>query len=183
MPTADYALRATKVTVQALGPAMSTSVVQEHHLWLNLAEVKDIEKVHFLDAPVSQGSLFGNTVEGFAQQCSTVKKQTKAIKHIPSRRHSAPREATAPGPQEPSGHRLGRPQPGPAAGPQRSSRRHVANIDKNSIFLFPWVIHSLTVFVALVLSSVAHRYTAPDPLAELKKRFYSPSLYRRRVVV
>ncbi|KAL0195617.1 hypothetical protein M9458_009189, partial [Cirrhinus mrigala] len=34
----DYALRATKVTAQALGRAMSTMVVQEHHLRLNLAE-------------------------------------------------------------------------------------------------------------------------------------------------
>ncbi|KAL0152428.1 hypothetical protein M9458_052151, partial [Cirrhinus mrigala] len=36
----DYALRAS----QALGRAMSTMVVQEHHLWLNLAEMRDAEK-------------------------------------------------------------------------------------------------------------------------------------------
>ncbi|KAI2645254.1 Gag-Pro-Pol polyprotein [Labeo rohita] len=40
----DYAFRATKVTAQALGRAMSTLVVQECHLWLNLAEMKDAEK-------------------------------------------------------------------------------------------------------------------------------------------
>ncbi|KAL0196766.1 hypothetical protein M9458_005306, partial [Cirrhinus mrigala] len=48
--------------------AMSTMVVQEHHLWLNLAEMRDAEKVRFLDAPISQAGLFGETVEEFAQQ-------------------------------------------------------------------------------------------------------------------
>ncbi|KAI2643946.1 ORF V: Enzymatic polyprotein [Labeo rohita] len=67
----DYALRATKVTAQALGRAMSTMVVQERHLWLNLAEMRDAEKVRFLDAPISQAGLFGETVEEFAQQFST----------------------------------------------------------------------------------------------------------------
>ncbi|KAL0149007.1 hypothetical protein M9458_055622 [Cirrhinus mrigala] len=67
----DYALRATKVTAQALGRAMSTMVVQERHLWLNLAEMRDAEKARFLDAPISQTGLFGETVEEFAQQFST----------------------------------------------------------------------------------------------------------------
>ncbi|KAL1270595.1 hypothetical protein QQF64_029611 [Cirrhinus molitorella] len=91
----DYALRATKVTAQALGRAMSTMMVQEHHLWLNLVEMKDAEKVRFLDAPISQAGLFGDTVEEFAQQFSAVKKQTEAIKHI------LPRRAPAPGPAPP----------------------------------------------------------------------------------
>ncbi|KAL0147528.1 hypothetical protein M9458_057156, partial [Cirrhinus mrigala] len=67
----DYALQATKVTAQALGRAMSTVVVQERHLWLNLAEMRDAEKARFLDAPISQTGLFGETVEEFAQQFST----------------------------------------------------------------------------------------------------------------
>ncbi|KAI2644665.1 Transposon Ty3-G Gag-Pol polyprotein [Labeo rohita] len=78
----DYALRATKVTAQALGRAMSTMVVQERHLWLNLAEMRDAEKARFLDAPISQAGLFCETVEEFAQQFSTVKQQTEAIKRI-----------------------------------------------------------------------------------------------------
>ncbi|XP_057197561.1 uncharacterized protein LOC130558871 [Triplophysa rosa] len=53
----DLALRATKVTARALGRAMSTMVVQERHLWLNLAQMRDAEKVRFLDAPISQGGL------------------------------------------------------------------------------------------------------------------------------
>ncbi len=54
----DFALRATKVTARSLGKAMSTMVVQERHLWLNLAEMKDVDKARFLDAPISQGGLF-----------------------------------------------------------------------------------------------------------------------------
>ncbi|KAL0152661.1 hypothetical protein M9458_052384, partial [Cirrhinus mrigala] len=50
----DNVLRATKVTAQALGRAMSTMVVQERHLWLKLAEMWDAEKVSFLDGPISQ---------------------------------------------------------------------------------------------------------------------------------
>ncbi len=68
----DLALWATKVTARALGKAMSTMVVQERHLWLNLAEMKDADKARFLDAPISQAGLFGDTVEGFAQQFSAV---------------------------------------------------------------------------------------------------------------
>ncbi len=47
----DFALRATKVTARSLGMAMSTMVVQERHLWLNLAEMKDVDKARFLDCP------------------------------------------------------------------------------------------------------------------------------------
>lgn len=46
----NYPLWATKVTTQPLD--LSTLVVQEHHLWLNLAKMRDAEKVCFLDAPI-----------------------------------------------------------------------------------------------------------------------------------
>ncbi len=82
----NLALRATKVTARSLGKAMSTMVVQEHHLWLNLAEMKNVDKARFLDAPISQAGLFGDTVEGFAQQFSAVQQQTEAIQHILPRR-------------------------------------------------------------------------------------------------
>ncbi len=59
-----------------------TVVVQERHLWLCLADMRETSKTPFLNAPVSQTGLFGNTVENFAQQFSTSQKQTKAIKHI-----------------------------------------------------------------------------------------------------
>ncbi len=77
----DFALRATKVTARSLAKAMSSMVVQERHLWLNLAEMKDIDKARFFDAPISQAGLFGDTVEGFAQQFSAIQQQTEAIQH------------------------------------------------------------------------------------------------------
>ncbi len=47
----DLALRATKVTARSLGRAMSTMVVQERHLWLCLADMKEADKARFLNAP------------------------------------------------------------------------------------------------------------------------------------
>ncbi len=57
----DFVLQATKVTARSLGKAMSTMVVQERHLWLNLAEMKDVDKALFLAAPISKGGLFSAT--------------------------------------------------------------------------------------------------------------------------
>ncbi|KAI2647639.1 Transposon Ty3-G Gag-Pol polyprotein [Labeo rohita] len=107
-----YQAKATKVTARSLGQVMSTIVVQERHLWLTLAQMADVDKSRFLDAPISQSGLFGDTVEDFAQQLSAVQKQTEAIKHILPRRdvtfHPRPRgphlhllvaEGTLPRPQ------------------------------------------------------------------------------------
>lgn len=59
---------------------MSTLVIQECHL--NLAEMQDAEKVRFLNTPIAQTGLFGDTVEVFVQQFSVVKKQSEAIKPL-----------------------------------------------------------------------------------------------------
>ncbi len=84
----DLALRATKVT---LGKRVSTMVVQEPNLWLNLAEMRDVDKARFLDAPISQAGLFGDTVEGFAQQFSAVQQQTRrSSTSCPSVMHHPP---------------------------------------------------------------------------------------------
>ncbi|KAI2657031.1 hypothetical protein H4Q32_021090 [Labeo rohita] len=98
----DFALRATKVTARSLGQVMSTIVVQERHLWLTLAQMADVDKSRFLDAPISQSGLFGDTVEDFAQQFSAVQKQTEAIKHILPRRRppAAAKKQPAPSPAE-----------------------------------------------------------------------------------
>ncbi len=78
----DLALRATKVTARSLGRAMSTMVVQERHLWLCLADMKEVDKARFLNAPVSQTGLFSDAVENFAQQFSAAQKQTEATVSI-----------------------------------------------------------------------------------------------------
>ncbi len=118
----DFALRATKVTARSLGKAMSTMVVQERHLWLNLAEMKDVDKARFLDAPISQGGLFGDTVEGFAQQFSAVRQQTEAIQHILPRR-DAPSTA-APWARPQSARRRGRPPASSRAAPPQAESTH-----------------------------------------------------------
>ncbi len=123
----DLALRATKVTARSLGKAMSTMVVQERHLWLNLAEMKDVDKARFLDAPISQGGLFGDTVEGFAQQFSAVQQQTEAIQHILPRRE-APSTA-APGARPQSARRRGRPPASSRAAPPQAESRILNYLD------------------------------------------------------
>ncbi len=110
------------VTARSLGKAMSTMVVQERHLWLNLAEMKDVDKACFLDAPISQGGLFGDTVEGFAQQFSAVQQQTEAIQHILPRR-DAPSTA-APGARPQSARRRGRPPASSRAAPPQAESTH-----------------------------------------------------------
>ncbi len=95
----DLALRATKVTARALGQTMSTLVVQEHHLWLTLVDMRESDKHRFLDSPISQAGLFGEAVEDFAHQFSAAQKQTEAFRHILPRRSAAvstPPPAAAP---------------------------------------------------------------------------------------
>ncbi len=70
----DLALRATKITARALGQTISTIVVQECHLWLTLAHMRESDKHRFLDSPISQAGLFGEAVEDFDQQFSTAQK-------------------------------------------------------------------------------------------------------------
>ncbi len=82
----DLALRETKVTARALGQTMSTLVVQERHLWLTLADMRESDKHRFLDSPISQAGLFGEAVEDFAQQFSAAQKQMEAFRHILPRR-------------------------------------------------------------------------------------------------
>ncbi|KAL0179805.1 hypothetical protein M9458_025247, partial [Cirrhinus mrigala] len=70
------------VTAHSLGCVMSMLVVQELHLWLCLADMRDADKIRFLNSPVSKTGLFSDTVKSFAQQFLAAQKQTEAIKHI-----------------------------------------------------------------------------------------------------
>lgn len=55
--TTDLNLRA-KMMAQAIGHAMSSLVVLERHLWLNLTEINVADKTALLDSPVSPTCLF-----------------------------------------------------------------------------------------------------------------------------
>ncbi len=114
----DFGLRATKVTARPLWKVMSTMVVQERHLWLNLAEMKDVDKARFLDTPISQAGLFGDTVEGFAQQISAVQQQTEVIQHILPRRDAPTTAALGARPQ--SARRRGCPPASSRAAPPQA---------------------------------------------------------------
>ncbi len=81
----DLALWATKVTARSLGQMMSTLVVQERHLWLDLADMSESDKHRFLDSPISQAGLSGDALESFAQQFSVVQKRTEAVGILPRR--------------------------------------------------------------------------------------------------
>ncbi len=132
----DLALRATKVTARALGQTMSTLVVQERHLWLTLADMRESDKHRFLDSPISQAGLFGEAVEDFAQQFSAAQKQTEAFRHILPRRSAAvstpPPAATPPParrrrrPPAASTSAPARPQQQPSQWPQHGAGRREA---------------------------------------------------------
>ncbi len=69
----DLALRAIKATAQ---------VVLEHNLWFTMTEMKEADKVPFLAAPVSSGSLFGPAVEGFAEHFTEAQKSSQGMQHF-----------------------------------------------------------------------------------------------------
>lgn len=61
---------------------MASLVVLERHLWLNLTEIRDAEKVAFLDSPVSPKGLFGPVVDGFAERFSEAQKTSQVLRHF-----------------------------------------------------------------------------------------------------
>ncbi len=106
----DLALRATKHTARAVARSMAGSVAAERHLWLNLTEIREKEKVFLLDAPISQSGLFGEAVSSVIEKFRSAKTQSAALKQFMPRRtqyHSTPssslsREQSLPR-KEPSG--------------------------------------------------------------------------------
>ncbi len=86
---------------------MAGSVAAERHLWLNLTEIREKEKVFLLDA---QSGLFGEAVRSVVEKFRSAKTQSAALKQFMPRRtreHSTPssslsREQSLPR-KEPSG--------------------------------------------------------------------------------
>ncbi len=76
----DLALRATKAIAQAIS-SISSLIVLERHLWLTM-EMKEADKIPFLDAPISSDSLFGSAVEGFAECFMEAQKSSQAMRHF-----------------------------------------------------------------------------------------------------
>ncbi len=61
---------------------MSRLIVLERHLWLMMTEMKEADKVPFLHAPVSSGSLFGPAVEGFAERLTEAQRSSQVMQHF-----------------------------------------------------------------------------------------------------
>ncbi len=77
----DLALCATKMTAQAIGRFMASLLELKRRLWLNLMEMKDADKIPFLDSPVSPTGLFGPAVEGFAERVTAAQKSSQAMRN------------------------------------------------------------------------------------------------------
>ncbi len=123
----DLALRATKATAQAIGCSMSNLKVLEHHLWLTMTEMKEVEKVPFLEALVSSGSLFGPAVEGFAERYTEAQKSSQAMQHFLSKRTSSSTASSRPRPaptQKITKPTPGAPEPQPSEGRRDRGRSH-----------------------------------------------------------
>ncbi len=65
---------------------MAGSVAAERHLWLNLTEIREKEKVFLLDAPISQSGLFGEGVSAVVDKFRSAKTQSAALKQLMPRR-------------------------------------------------------------------------------------------------
>ncbi len=103
----DLALRATKHTARAAGRSMTALVAAERHLWLNLTDIREREKVFLLDAPISQSGLFGEAVSAVVDKAKTQLAALKQFMLRRSRDYSTPsssvsREQSLPR-KEPSG--------------------------------------------------------------------------------
>ncbi len=83
----------------------------ERHLWLNLTEIREKEKVFLMDAPISQSGLFGEAVSAVVDKFRSAKTQSAALKQFMPRRardYSTPsssvsREQSLPRKEPPSG--------------------------------------------------------------------------------
>ncbi len=77
---------------------MSSLIVLERHLWLTMTEMKEADKVPFLDAPVLSGSLFGPAVEGLAERFTEAQKSSQAMQHFLPKRTSSSAASSRPRP-------------------------------------------------------------------------------------
>ncbi len=111
---------------------MASLVVLERHLWLTLTEIKDADRVSFLDAPISPSGLFGPAVKGFAERFTQAQKASQAMRHFlpkrssPAAAQSRPRTAPTQQPVKPA-PAVFAPQPARTQQPRgrsHSARRH-----------------------------------------------------------
>ncbi len=69
---------------------MGFMVVQQRHLWLTLADLKDADSKVLLNAPISPSGLFGDAVESIIERFAEAQKRAKATSHVMPRRSFQP---------------------------------------------------------------------------------------------
>ncbi len=89
----DLALRATKATLQAIGRSMSSLIVLKCHLWLTMMEMKEADKVPFLEAPVRQP-----VWTSFAERFTEAQKSSQAMRYFLPKRTSSSAASSHPRP-------------------------------------------------------------------------------------
>ncbi len=81
---------ATKRAAQAIGRTMGFMVVQQRHLWLTLADLKDADRKVLLNAPITPSGLFGDAVQLIIERFAEAQKRAKAMSHVMPRRSFQP---------------------------------------------------------------------------------------------
>ncbi len=139
----DFALMVIKRAAQAIGRTMGFMVVQQRHLGLTLADLKDSDRKVLLNAPITPSSLFGDAMESIIEWLIEAQKRAKAMSHVmlrrsfqppshyisssatrpPQRREERPAAATAAPRREPDVRRKVWPGPGKRRQVQRRSPR------------------------------------------------------------
>lgn len=97
----------------------------ECHLWLTLTEIEDVDKVPFLDSPVSPTGLFGPAVEGFTECFTAAQKSSQAMRHFLPKRSNSAAASSRPKPaptQQPANPAPSAAQPAPKPEPRQRSR-------------------------------------------------------------
>ncbi len=112
------------------------------HLWLNLTEMKDADKVPFLNSPVSPTGLFGPAVEGFAERFTAAQKSSQAMRHfLPKHSSSAaalnhPKMASTQQPAKATPPAVQTPSPSPAAHARPdATHQNSAGLNASGVFL------------------------------------------------
>ncbi len=78
------------------GPSLRD--MRSTNLWLTMMEMKEADKVPFLDAPVASGSLFGPAVKGFTKCFTEPQKSSQAMQHFLAKRTSSTSASSHPRP-------------------------------------------------------------------------------------
>ncbi len=117
----DFALMATKRAAQAIGRTMGFIVVQQRHLWLTLADLKDADRKVLLNAPITPSGLFGDAVESIIERFAEAQKRAKAMSHVmPTRSFQPPSRSRSSSATRPPQRREERPAAAnTAAAPRR----------------------------------------------------------------